>query len=319
MEGVRTSKKGRKSRRKQCRLIEQPKTEEKPADTAKKAKRKRRRGRKKIAVQIMETQQPIEVVVEKVEIVEKPKSKVNKSWLDFDNDEDENSVPLVEEALAEISPCIIHQETTNRQINNYSSRFFCPGDMPKTTTLDKLQEIQEDNDTLLRTKQKRDTTKRSRRKTEPFNFEKQADGDLTEMFRDFKMEDEIVSSLPDLPGGLCSFMADSTEKTSKNVDGRGIYSGSISEDGMFVRSPDFGTSELSRQDSLERIFDDDYDFEQSSEDCGVNSDVDCSDEEEGACDLGDLPPEPQLGNVEYKLKLVKPSKQKFEHLVTQVS
>lgn len=31
-----------------------------------------------------------------------------------------------------------------------------------------------------------------------------------------------------------------------------------------------------------------------------------------------LPPEPQVGNVEYKLKLVSPSKQRFEHLVTQV-
>ncbi|XP_026480874.1 GTP-binding protein 2-like [Ctenocephalides felis] len=31
-----------------------------------------------------------------------------------------------------------------------------------------------------------------------------------------------------------------------------------------------------------------------------------------------LPPEPQLGNIEYKLKLVNPSKQKFEHLVTQM-
>lgn len=31
-----------------------------------------------------------------------------------------------------------------------------------------------------------------------------------------------------------------------------------------------------------------------------------------------LPPEPQLGNVEYKLKLVNPSKQRFEHLVTQL-
>lgn len=31
-----------------------------------------------------------------------------------------------------------------------------------------------------------------------------------------------------------------------------------------------------------------------------------------------LPPEPQLGNVEYKLKLVNPSKLRFEHLVTQV-
>ncbi|XP_075159583.1 GTP-binding protein 2 [Haematobia irritans] len=31
-----------------------------------------------------------------------------------------------------------------------------------------------------------------------------------------------------------------------------------------------------------------------------------------------LPPEPQLGNIEYKLKLVNPSKQRFEHLVTQM-
>ncbi|KAL3289896.1 hypothetical protein HHI36_023285 [Cryptolaemus montrouzieri] len=31
-----------------------------------------------------------------------------------------------------------------------------------------------------------------------------------------------------------------------------------------------------------------------------------------------LPPEPQLGNVEYKLKIVNPSKQRFEHLVTQM-
>lgn len=35
-------------------------------------------------------------------------------------------------------------------------------------------------------------------------------------------------------------------------------------------------------------------------------------------DQGMLPPEPQLGNVEYKLKLINPSKQRFEHLVTQM-
>uniref|UniRef100_A0A182J1Q8 Tr-type G domain-containing protein n=1 Tax=Anopheles atroparvus TaxID=41427 RepID=A0A182J1Q8_ANOAO len=34
--------------------------------------------------------------------------------------------------------------------------------------------------------------------------------------------------------------------------------------------------------------------------------------------LGFLPPEPQLGNIEYKLKLINPSKQRFEHLVTQM-
>lgn len=31
-----------------------------------------------------------------------------------------------------------------------------------------------------------------------------------------------------------------------------------------------------------------------------------------------LPPEPQVGNIEYKLKLLNPSKQRFEHLVTQM-
>lgn len=31
-----------------------------------------------------------------------------------------------------------------------------------------------------------------------------------------------------------------------------------------------------------------------------------------------LPPEPQVGNIEYKLKIINPSKQRFEHLVTQV-
>ena len=31
-----------------------------------------------------------------------------------------------------------------------------------------------------------------------------------------------------------------------------------------------------------------------------------------------LPPEPQMGNIEYKLKLVNPSSTRLEHLVTQV-
>lgn len=35
-------------------------------------------------------------------------------------------------------------------------------------------------------------------------------------------------------------------------------------------------------------------------------------------DQGILPPEPQIGNIEYKLKLINPSKQRFEHLVTQM-
>lgn len=35
-------------------------------------------------------------------------------------------------------------------------------------------------------------------------------------------------------------------------------------------------------------------------------------------DNGSLPPEPQLGNIEYKLKLINPTRQRFEHLVTQM-
>lgn len=31
-----------------------------------------------------------------------------------------------------------------------------------------------------------------------------------------------------------------------------------------------------------------------------------------------LPPEPEQGNIEYKLKLINPSNQRFEHLVTQM-
>ncbi|XP_056646452.1 GTP-binding protein 2 [Diorhabda carinulata] len=49
---------------------------------------------------------------------------------------------------------------------------------------------------------------------------------------------------------------------------------------------------------------------------------DCSNNQEFALDnmnnQTSLPPEPQLGNVEYKLKIVNPTKQRFEHLVTQL-
>lgn len=31
-----------------------------------------------------------------------------------------------------------------------------------------------------------------------------------------------------------------------------------------------------------------------------------------------LPPEPEQGNIEYKLKLINPCNQRFEHLVTQM-
>lgn len=49
-------------------------------------------------------------------------------------------------------------------------------------------------------------------------------------------------------------------------------------------------------------------LEDNSEDLELNN-------VENGCSL---PPEPQVGNIEYKLKIVNPSKQRFEHLVTQV-
>ncbi|KAJ8923870.1 hypothetical protein NQ315_010452 [Exocentrus adspersus] len=48
---------------------------------------------------------------------------------------------------------------------------------------------------------------------------------------------------------------------------------------------------------------------------------DCNNEEFAIDNMNNqnsLPPEPQLGNVEYKLKIVNPTKQRFEHLVTQL-
>lgn len=48
--------------------------------------------------------------------------------------------------------------------------------------------------------------------------------------------------------------------------------------------------------------------------CNNNEDYDIDNKN----NKNSLPPEPQLGNVEYKLKIVNPTKQRFEHLVTQV-
>lgn len=45
-------------------------------------------------------------------------------------------------------------------------------------------------------------------------------------------------------------------------------------------------------------------------DCETSS----TDEDQEDC----LPPEPEQGNIEYKLKLINPSSQRFEHLVTQM-
>lgn len=50
-----------------------------------------------------------------------------------------------------------------------------------------------------------------------------------------------------------------------------------------------------------------------SSEYGSNSSGSNNDEQEDR-----LPPEPEQGNVEYKLKLVNPSNERFEHLVTQM-
>lgn len=47
--------------------------------------------------------------------------------------------------------------------------------------------------------------------------------------------------------------------------------------------------------------------------CSTHSIVDINENE--SC----LPPEPQTGNIEYKLKIINPTKQRFDHLVTQVT
>lgn len=52
---------------------------------------------------------------------------------------------------------------------------------------------------------------------------------------------------------------------------------------------------------------------QMSDTCAETTVNFCMDLEQGA-----LPPEPQLGNIEYKLKLINPTSQRFEHLVTQM-
>ncbi|KAK4871990.1 hypothetical protein RN001_016114 [Aquatica leii] len=46
----------------------------------------------------------------------------------------------------------------------------------------------------------------------------------------------------------------------------------------------------------------------------------CSNKKESIGNINQncLPPEPQAGNIEYKLKIINPSKQRFEHLVTQM-
>lgn len=49
-----------------------------------------------------------------------------------------------------------------------------------------------------------------------------------------------------------------------------------------------------------------------------SSDSECMDKRGVVSGNQHLPPEPEFGNVEYKLKLITPSKLRFDHLVTQL-
>lgn len=66
-----------------------------------------------------------------------------------------------------------------------------------------------------------------------------------------------------------------------------------------------------------------YSRKKGKKDKAKHLSIDSNQEEENGnivldFERGVLPPEPQLGNIEYKLKLINPSSQRFEHLVTQM-
>lgn len=76
-------------------------------------------------------------------------------------------------------------------------------------------------------------------------------------------------------------------------------------------------------ESFLALFDpeDDKNIIRSTWDDSETKENDVSDCENYSADEGQeekLPPEPEQGNVEYKLKLINPSNQRFEHLVTQM-
>lgn len=81
----------------------------------------------------------------------------------------------------------------------------------------------------------------------------------------------------------------------------------------------FSLFDPAQSDEVYASDDDDMNNNSNSQsDSDSNSNFSCSPKIEIDFDKGSLPPEPQQGNVEYKLKLISPSKQRFEHLVTQM-
>jgi len=89
----------------------------------------------------------------------------------------------------------------------------------------------------------------------------------------------------------------------------------------FISLFDPGMSDEPLTTSESAVTSPDVEFKSSSaknSGCFRVSNVNNNNEGERNSSIQDLPPEPQLGNIEYKLKLVNPSRQRFEHLVTQV-
>lgn len=287
--------------------------------------------------QIVQTETVNELGISKISLLgsEQNFSKNSKiSWLDAEND-DENFYKSEMKSIVKIPD---ETDGQNSNLNQYRRRFFNASQLTNDNENDWNKKLSEPNMTteqnsndnfrsgVSRKKDKYDGTKRSRRKTEPFDFSKQADGDLD--------ESELSNSLPDfantyrssweIPSGLCNFMADNNENSPK-YQMKNSPSGSIYGKGLFVPFADFD-GKLTRELSLEKIFNEEYsDGSDSGTECVVeekenkeNSESEDDDDQWQNEIVEVLPPEPQLGNVEYKLKLVNPTRQRFEHLVTQV-
>lgn len=261
-----------------------------------------------------------------VEIESKNKQSSKISWLDVDDDDETFYKP----DLKPVRKVPEETEGQNSNLNSYRRRFFSASQAGNDEPHDWSKKLDEPNmatgqiGSVVRKKDKYDGTKRSRRKTEPFDFAKQAEGDLDENESSHSLPDFVKTyrSSWEIPSGLCNFMADNNENSPKYQMKNSPNS--IYGKGLFVPFADFD-GKLTRELSLEKIFNEEYDKEgsDSGTECAAVADKENSESEDDDDHWQNeivevLPPEPQLGNVEYKLKLVNPTRQRFEHLVTQV-